>query len=454
MAPKAAMKRPASAARAPAAKAPRTQEELDPTAQKCQLVAAALTSASGVPEAVLASLKAHVAILRTVKEDRHRFEAAYVDMVEEVLFSVEKQHEAASEAAKTKTESLGAAKVAAEADQTEAEERLTALQDTAAEQLVAADVARAAAEEAEATLAAAKAAQESGDAELEAAGGKKAEVLRLKSDVFTPVKDWTVTSDKEAKGKVAELVAFSKCQGLDATLIGLLPLALKQPPSKRSGFDALGIQQFDEALETCLATLEATLQEGGAATVARAAAVHETEAAVVAARAAHQAATAASLEASAAVKDAKTAVASAAAAATTAVKDLVSAEGEAAEALAALSGFREQTLAAFAELRDLVAPPPPVEEEKPEEMTVEMAEEKPEGAAVTEPTRTEAVASPAEAGASPAGPGSEAGASAMGLSPATVASAARGPSPVKRAVIEATPSGAAPAESGAAVAGA
>merc|ERR1719350_1578868 len=205
--------------------------------------------------------------------------------MEEVLLSVERQHAEASEAAKARLESAGVSRAAAEADQELAEKTLIGLQDAAAESLGTADSTRAPTEEAQAALAAAREAQEMGDAELEAAGGKRAEVLRLKADVLTPVRDWTVASDKEAKGKVAELVAFSKRQGFDATLIGLIPLALRQPPSKRTGFDALGIQQLEEALDTCLAALEA-------------------ESAAVAAGAAQQAAIAASVEAAAAVKDA------------------------------------------------------------------------------------------------------------------------------------------------------
>merc|ERR1719350_338171 len=106
--------------------------------------------------------------------------------MEEVLLSVERQHAEASEATKARLESAGVARAAAEADQDLAEKTLLGLQDAAAESLGIADSTRAAAEEAQAALAAAREAQEIVDAELEAAGGKRAEVLRLKADVLTP----------------------------------------------------------------------------------------------------------------------------------------------------------------------------------------------------------------------------------------------------------------------------
>jgi len=87
MAPKAAMKRPAAPAAAPAKR--RSMGKIDPIQQKCDSVASALLEAEGLPENVREMLAGSLSsCLSLVKADRHNFQHRVVAMVGEAVSEI------------------------------------------------------------------------------------------------------------------------------------------------------------------------------------------------------------------------------------------------------------------------------------------------------------------------------------------------------------------------------
>jgi len=384
MAPK-AMKRPAAAGAAGVAKKPASAKS--GVAKHCNVVGKAVLKAQSFPGPVLEMLNTSLPdSLGAPKEERHPFQEQVIQMVEEVLKSLESGIQDKIAACQTKLDEANDEK-----------EKRTKAEEAAAIELVqrseALDAAKAALSDSSATLGVAKGAlatsqaeQKAGDAEVDAAASKRERILSTVAETFTPLKDGTAEAGK-VKDKAAAFVKLGKELAFDASLLNSLPIVLSKTPSEHGVFDTMALKQVDAELEQRTEALDEMIANGEPSKKERAAKV---EAAAQAAAEAGNAEMACKAKVEAAQKEKKEAV-EGQKAANKAIQhfepemrqvalDLESAKAE-------LEELKEGPLASFKELLERTAIPPPAP--APEEGAAAEAEAAPETAA-QEPCAEEA----------------------------------------------------------------
>jgi len=344
-----AMKRPAAAQAAGLAKKP---AQRDPALAKLKLVRVALAEAEGFPEQVTQAFGATLEhSLLVPAPDRHAAQTAVVDMIGDVVASVlagcsdkaaamsgkiaesdiekgnrEKAVAAAAEASSAKAAALEAAKVAL----TEATAGLAA---------------------ATAALTEARAEQKTGDAAVNAAGDRKAQLEGCLTGAFAAVKDGDASALK---------AVLDTCRAFEfeQQLLVSAKAALAKTAAERGDFDGMVIVQVEQEFARKIAALAETLSEGAAGKAERASKVEAAERSMEAAAALKAACKAEADAAHVAVKEAS----GAAKAAEKALKDfgpeMKSAASDLARADADLQAA-EGVMAAYAELRDRTSAAPP-----------------------------------------------------------------------------------------------
>lgn len=272
------MKRPAAAVtkkaaepKAKAAKVDKPKEPEDPFVVKCDAIVSVLLGAEGFPEATLHMLANTVKFCLSVpKQERHAVVGSVIEMIEEVMTSVEDSHAAKLAALRGKIAEADAEKVnreaTAEASKADAQEKKDGV-DTAEKAL---DEAVAGAATARGDVDIATAEQKTGDRDLLSAESKKASAENLATNDLAALKSGT------ASDKAASMKSFSKVGkdlGLETQLLSSAEAAFGKAPAERGGFDAMVVQQVDEQLTSTIAKLEALLASGEAGKAERAAKV-------------------------------------------------------------------------------------------------------------------------------------------------------------------------------------
>lgn len=258
--------------------------------QQCKVVAEALADAEAFPKPVLQMLSASVKqCLGVPKEERHSFQEQVIDMVRNVLTSVQSGMEEQIQAAEQKVASADGEKstrdAAAEAAAAVHAQKVEA---TAAAKAQVAATAEAQKAAKEAMVAAIKE-QQAGDAELNAAAAKLEKLTSCKADCFEPLSVGSLEA-APANEAVSTVSQIGKEFKFDSSMLTSLPSAILKRPDQRGSFDVLVISQAAEELQKHVAGLEQVLAAGAPPKQQRADKVAQTSAASEAAVAAAQAA--------------------------------------------------------------------------------------------------------------------------------------------------------------------
>jgi len=262
------LKRPA--ATSAASKAKRQQVE-SPFASKCGAIMSVLTEAEGYPEATLQMLASSVqSCFGTPKDSRHMVQNAVIDMISEVLASIEANHVKKINELKTKIAEADAEKArrqavadAAAVTRTEKAEAAKAAEVALEEMLAAEATATTESQEAQAQ-------QKIGDAELSKAESRKVAAEDAMSKAFEPLKDG---SAQDIAGSIDIVINVGKDLAFEEQLLSTATHVLGKPASERAAFDGVVMQQMEEQLKNAIGKLSAQLASGEAAKAERASTV-------------------------------------------------------------------------------------------------------------------------------------------------------------------------------------
>jgi len=263
---------------------PKKAKIIDPTEEKCKVVAAVVGEASDLPEACRDMLRlAAPAALGTVAGARHECQANVVTMIGDVFASMEAALEACGLDAVAKVDSAMAEKVRLEALQGDAENMLT-------QKLEAVEAARAKLQEnevsrerARAALEEATMAQKQGDDNTSLISNEKAAYEAAMRDNFAPLKDGALEASSNASQHVDVLLPLCKAIGLDESLLNAFPAAATKKLDVRSTFDNMVFQQLEDELKKHIAVLVEKLSSGAPAAAEHMATVQTAQAVVDAA---------------------------------------------------------------------------------------------------------------------------------------------------------------------------
>jgi len=244
------------------------RQHKDPMSSKCSAIAQLIESAEGHAPEVLQMLAGCIkTCLTEPKEARHEIQNQVVEMLTDVLASVEAQRTAAVEESERKVAELNDEQSVREA----AVETAEAVQREQAEAVEAArqglDAAKVEIETAKAEVVAAVAEQEAGDAELLQAEGRKAAAEAVVSTELLALKEGTAA---DAAAAVQTVKKVGKDLALEAQLLDSGAVALTQAPALRAAFDTIVVQQLDEQFGTAVARLTNVLASGATGKVERA----------------------------------------------------------------------------------------------------------------------------------------------------------------------------------------
>lgn len=260
-------KRAASTVASPtkAAKAARTETEGpqgDQFLAACAPLLELLSQAddlSGDCKEMLQALAPHC--LRTAKAARHKYQEQMIESLASVVASVVAAHESAvasaeatlSETLAAKAESVttvAAAQEAADIASGDLESKATAVQ-AALEAVTAAQAALGEAQKKVGSL----------ESEKAEAIAEKADFEKLLTETFDTLKQGSIASkDWRQKAKLVEhLLERLDKVGIDASLRGALPVALKEKPSSRGAFATQAVDFGEDALKKQIAALDAKI---------------------------------------------------------------------------------------------------------------------------------------------------------------------------------------------------
>jgi len=207
------------------------------------------------------------ACLTTPKETRHAVHHSVVDMIGEVLQSVENGYAAQVDALRKKISEADAEKAtrvavleAASATKTEKHDAVVAseenLEEAKAAALTARDSAKVAVSE-----------QKAGDSELLTADDKKARAEKVASEDLRLLVEGTSADIARSVESVAKV---GKELGIEAQLLQAAELVLRTLPAKRGSFDGMVTQQVEEHFQKSIQKLTDLLASGEAGKTERA----------------------------------------------------------------------------------------------------------------------------------------------------------------------------------------
>jgi len=230
-----------------------------------------LTEAEGYPEATLQMLASSVqSCFGTPKDSRHMVQNAVIDMISEVLASIEANHVKKINELKTKIDEADAEKArrqavadAAAVTRTEKAEAAKAAEVALEEMLAAEATATTESQEAQAQ-------QKIGDAELSKAESRKVAAEDAMSKAFEPLKDG---SAQDIAGSIDIVINVGKDLAFEEQLLSTATHVLGKPASERAAFDGVVMQQMEEQLKNAIGKLSAQLASGEAAKAERASTV-------------------------------------------------------------------------------------------------------------------------------------------------------------------------------------
>mmetsp|Transcript_23444 Transcript_23444/g.63764 ORF Transcript_23444/g.63764 Transcript_23444/m.63764 type:complete len:349 (-) Transcript_23444:74-1120(-) len=333
-----------------ASEPPAKRQAKDASKDKRSAVLSALAGAEGFPESVRKMLQGMASsALSTPSAERHSFQASIIDMVGEVMSSVETQAEATMKELQGRVGSVDADRSGRQDALTAAQQNLAAFKETAVKQAAALQSAREAVAAAKKVLAAAEKAEKSGGGPLEEAAERKSRLEGAKTSLLEPIKGRAADA-----AEVEALVSLGTDYGFDPTMLQTLPSVLQKDPSARAGFDIFTLEQLDQELSKALAEESAVVEEGELAKRQRSEAAQAAKAAFDEAHAQHGAAKEALGEAQAAEQEEAAALATAKKAVASFFLDTKALMDEYDRKQAWLTELRAGPLVAFKEL----VPPP------------------------------------------------------------------------------------------------
>eukprot|EP00933_Yihiella_yeosuensis_P050198 TRINITY_DN47966_c0_g1_i1.p1 TRINITY_DN47966_c0_g1~~TRINITY_DN47966_c0_g1_i1.p1 ORF type:complete len:361 (-),score=161.10 TRINITY_DN47966_c0_g1_i1:221-1303(-) len=290
-----AMKRSAPAAKDAGAKKQKVA--------KMSKVAKVVKGAETYPQAVRAMLVENLELtLGLAKEERHQFQERIVQMLGEVLTSVQTGLEGKVAEAEGKVAAAEVEKGNREAAATAATATVTEKNEAVAQASTALSDATASVKQATKALKDAQAEQKQGDKDLESAEKKKNQLSDAFANSFTPLKNGEAEG---VSGRVSTLAKISQEFGFDAALSTSLPSALGKAAAERGSFDNLVIGQVEAELQKHIESLTVQLAEGEPGKQERAAKVAAAEATLTACKATEEAAQGTQAASQAALKEAE-----------------------------------------------------------------------------------------------------------------------------------------------------
>jgi len=372
MAPKGAMKRPASAAASPGRAAKRAEveaaEEAGGPPEQLGPVAEALLQSKDFPAGALEMLGACLeGCLGVPKEQRHPFQQEAAGMVGEVLAQTEAGLKAGVDAAEAEVGEASAQRGEREAAELKAAEELSAKEGSTAIAQAAADNAKAALSAARDALNGVEVAKVAGDDERKAAGEKRSRLGSALSELFLPIKEGSAEQAKVQEG-VTAILAVGSDFAFNTTVMKAFPFATKKAAGERGKFDAMVMDQIEAEFKRCSQALDDVIANAEPAEKEQAARVEEAAAEFERAKSHQQECAAALSAAKAAQKEAHASARTAA----KAIRELEPAGKQAAkeleQATAQLEAFRAGPLAAFRELLESSEAADEAQEEEDEPM--------------------------------------------------------------------------------------
>jgi chromosome segregation ATPase len=339
---------------AKAEKAPRR----DPSVAK---VSAGLDLAQDLPEAARNMLSEMLDFsLATFKEDRHRYQASMVEVVEKTLGEVTSALEVSLKTAQSGINENEARKEACTSSVEELETKAAEQRGEVGKmKYELADVARAF-KAARQAVDEAETGQEMAERELKKAIADKDQLEDVLANHLRPLLlGGGAAGDATVQEKVGSLTSTLKKFGLDESMMSALPTALLKEPSARGPFDTMVLTQVDKDVSKRIAAYDATLKEAEPARAERVAKLERAEAELARAKTAQLESARAFQEARQVEEKLVIDVGSAKQSVTEVGKDMRRLQKEAEKAARALESFHNGPWSAFCQLRDRTAPPPP-----------------------------------------------------------------------------------------------
>jgi len=219
--------------------------------------------------------------LRTPKGERHAYQNTMIEAISKVAEDVEGAHQAAVVASQADVDEIAASKETAAAHLVAAQEAVDASSKESTEKAEAVQAALEAVHVAQKAVTEAAARVGSLESEKAEAIAEKVEYENLLSETFESLKQGTVAGHWSNKQKLATVVVEMLDKvGLDASLKGALPVALKAKPAERGPFALKAIEFGEELLAKHIAALTAKLAGFDAEAELRAKAAADAESAL------------------------------------------------------------------------------------------------------------------------------------------------------------------------------
>jgi len=372
MAPKGAMKRPASSAPSGRGR-PKLSPAEAPLAIKCAAISEAVKD-SDLPEHVSQALAASVSsCLKTYKADRHPFQVQMLEMIGETFANSKTAQKSALETAQAKISGFDTTKDARQEELASAEKKASEAAALVTERKTAHSTDGEALKKAVADRKASGAAQKNCDKSIE-------ELVAKKAKLETAFSAEGFGTFKEKAGTISGVKQFTKaCHecGFDKSLLDAVPTVLTSSPENRGTFGALIVEQLEAQLSKALAEISTSQSETEAGRSEHAKAIETADLALKEAQEKDEASKKALEEAVAEQTQASQNVAAIKKAIQGALPELEQAKRDVAAATDTLNKMESGAWAYFAELLEHAPPPEPVAEpvDEAEETPAEAPEE-------------------------------------------------------------------------------
>jgi len=368
-----AKKRPAAASVAPSAKRGRKsvvaasspkRGRKSVVEKECDQIAKAILGAEQISDSLRTLLVQSIPqTLGVLKDHRHEYQNKVIGMIKATLDAVEAGLQNSAAEAEARVSEQNVEKTALDGQQSAAEAVVSTKKDAVVEMKKALVEANEARQLQKNALDEAIVAQKHGDADLEAAAGKKERLENAQKETYTPLKEGSIEGKGDINKAIKTLVSTCKEFGFDASLLATVAGMLPKAPAERGDFDNMALVQLEGELSKSIASFSETLANGESGKAERASAVESAQKVFESVDDQFKTCQGNLVEAQAAAKEAEKELASAVAAVKAfapTMKKLESARDTEKENLTA---FTEGPLAAFRELEARTTPTPPPNEE-------------------------------------------------------------------------------------------
>jgi len=368
-----AKKRPAAASVAPspkrgrksvaAASSPKRGQK-SVTKREYDQIAEAIQDAEQLPDSVRTMLIESIPqTLGVFKDNRQQFQNEFVGMIKATLDGVEAGLQNSVAEAEAKVSEQSGEKTTLDAQQSGADAVLSSKRDAEAEMKKALTEASEARNIQKKALDEAQAAQKHGDADLEAAAGKKEKLENAQKETYVPLKEGSIEGKGDINKAVKTLMSTCKEFGFDTSLISTVSGVLPRPPAERGDFGNMTLVQLEGEFSKSIAAFSETIANGESGKAERAVAVESAQKVFETVDDQFKTCHVNLVEAQAAVKEAQKELASAVAAVKAFAPTILKLESARDKEKANLMAFTEGPLATFRELEARTTPTPPPTEE-------------------------------------------------------------------------------------------